>query len=218
VSAGLVLALDAATYRGTAALLRDGAVVAGEEVAMRGEQEERLLPAVAALLAGTGVHVAALTAVACGAGPGSFTSLRIAAAIAKGIASARRLPLHVVSSLALTVAAAELPAGEYLSVLDAMRGDVFAQRVRRGADGRVKLAGEPGLVPRSELAALAEGVGARVVGPGEAIDAAPHARGFARLWAEAAPADLATWEPAYGRLAEAQTKWERAHGRPLGAA
>ena len=30
-----------------------------------------------------------------------------------------------------------------------------------------------------------------------------------------APADLAAWEPGYGRLAEAQVKWEAAHGRPL---
>ena len=29
------------------------------------------------------------------------------------------------------------------------------------------------------------------------------------------PVDLASWEPAYGRLAEAQVKWEAAHGRPL---
>jgi tRNA threonylcarbamoyladenosine biosynthesis protein TsaB len=30
-------------------------------------------------------------------------------------------------------------------------------------------------------------------------------------------ADLATWEPNYGRLAEAQVKWEAAHGRALTA-
>jgi tRNA threonylcarbamoyladenosine biosynthesis protein TsaB len=29
------------------------------------------------------------------------------------------------------------------------------------------------------------------------------------------PADLASWEPSYGRLAEAQVKWEAAHGRSL---
>ena len=28
-------------------------------------------------------------------------------------------------------------------------------------------------------------------------------------------ADLARWEPMYGRLAEAQVKWEATHGRPL---
>jgi tRNA threonylcarbamoyladenosine biosynthesis protein TsaB len=31
------------------------------------------------------------------------------------------------------------------------------------------------------------------------------------------PVALDTWEPAYGRLAEAQVKWEAAHGRPLGS-
>ena len=31
----------------------------------------------------------------------------------------------------------------------------------------------------------------------------------------AAAAELAAWEPSYGRLAEAQVKWEAEHGRPL---
>ena len=30
--------------------------------------------------------------------------------------------------------------------------------------------------------------------------------------------DLDAWEPSYGRLAEAQVKWEAAHGRPLAGA
>jgi tRNA threonylcarbamoyladenosine biosynthesis protein TsaB len=29
------------------------------------------------------------------------------------------------------------------------------------------------------------------------------------------PADIASWEPLYGRMAEAQVKWEAAHGRGL---
>ena len=35
------------------------------------------------------------------------------------------------------------------------------------------------------------------------------------LIAGGGPVDLASWEPVYGRLAEAQVKWEAAHGRPL---
>ena len=37
------------------------------------------------------------------------------------------------------------------------------------------------------------------------------------LWAclAAGPVALDGWEPSYGRLAEAQVKWEAAHGRPL---
>jgi hypothetical protein len=48
---------------------------------------------------------------------------------------------------------------------------------------------------------------------------APHARGFARLIASgiAAEVEMTTWEPTYGRKAEAQVKWEAAHGRELGA-
>ena len=45
--------------------------------------------------------------------------------------------------------------------------------------------------------------------------AQPHARSAMRV--EATVVDLASWEPAYGRLAEAQVKWEASHGRPLGA-
>jgi tRNA threonylcarbamoyladenosine biosynthesis protein TsaB len=58
----------------------------------------------------------------------------------------------------------------------------------------------------------------RIVGPGQEIDAHPHARGVAPILAsivEAGPVNLASWEPDYGRLAEAQVRWEAAHGRPL---
>ncbi|OYV67912.1 MAG: hypothetical protein B7Z72_09030, partial [Gemmatimonadetes bacterium 21-71-4] len=48
-----------------------------------------------------------------------------------------------------------------------------------------------------------------------ALPMAPHARGVARLEGALEAADLAGWEPHYGRLAEAQVKWEAQHGRPL---
>jgi tRNA threonylcarbamoyladenosine biosynthesis protein TsaB len=50
------------------------------------------------------------------------------------------------------------------------------------------------------------------------VEAAPHARGAAVLLDEILAhgrVSLDTWEPDYGRLAEAQVKWEAAHGRPL---
>ena len=75
-------------------------------VAMRGEHEERLMPAVAELLSRGKVAVEQLDAVACGAGPGSFTSLRIAASIAKGLSVAREIPLVVAPSTLLVPAAA----------------------------------------------------------------------------------------------------------------
>jgi hypothetical protein len=58
----------------------------------------------------------------------------------------------------------------------------------------------------------------RIVGPGQEIDVHPHARGVAPILAsiiESGAVRLASWEPDYGRLAEAQVRWEAAHGRPL---
>lgn len=220
----LALALDASTYAGTVAVLRDGSVVSERTTAMRGVHEERLMPAVAEALAEAGVEARSLDRIVCGAGPGSFTSLRIAASIAKGIASGTERPLFAVSSLVLIVASEARRPGRYLAVLTALRGEVFVQNVNVSEHGCVTLAGEVGLIPEAALAGVSADAGASIVGPGRAIDASPHARGVVRLagWMEAGdqPAlvsavDLVSWEPLYGRAAEAQVHWEAAHGRPL---
>src|SRR6476469_2365331 len=71
MSAGLTLAIDASTYRGTVAVVREQRVVATSEVAMRGEREERLMPAIAAALGSAGIGVADVERVVVGGGPGS---------------------------------------------------------------------------------------------------------------------------------------------------
>ena len=101
----ITLALEASTYAGSVAVIRDGSVVAERDTAMRGEREERLMPAVADALTAAGVAPNAIDRVVCGAGPGSFTSLRIAAAIAKGLALVAGAPLYPVSSLMLLIGA-----------------------------------------------------------------------------------------------------------------
>jgi tRNA threonylcarbamoyladenosine biosynthesis protein TsaB len=212
---GLTLALDASTYVGTVAVLRDGVVVAAREALMRGEHEERLMPAVLAALADAGAVPRDVARVVCGAGPGSFTSLRIAAGIAKGVAHGAGVPLYAVPSLALVVAAEPaFPPGRYIAALDAMRGERYAQALVVHADGRVAAAGASALATMEQLAAA----GDRVVGPLEPGGHAPHARGVAAMLAAClaeGPVDLDAWEPSYGRLAEAQVRWEAAHGRPL---
>jgi tRNA threonylcarbamoyladenosine biosynthesis protein TsaB len=215
----LVLALDASTYAGSVALIRDGVVVGQSVVAMRGEHEERLMPAVVALLSHHDVHVERLDAVACGAGPGSFTSLRIAASIAKGLCVAREIPLLVAPSTLLVVSAAEPPltAGRYVVALDAMRGDFFCQDVEVESGGSLR-PGDSWRTTRPLLEEHAAILGARIIGPSESPPCVPHARGFAMLigFALAKPVETTTWEPEYGRKAEAQVRWETAHGRELG--
>ena len=216
----LTLALDASTYIGTVAVLRDGAVIAERAAAMRGEDEERLMPAVIATLAEAGCTAAAVQRVICGAGPGSFTSLRIAGAIAKGIAFGNDIPLFGVSSLALIVAGCRpsLKAGRYLALLDAMRAERYASLFDVTADGVVRELESLGRIADADIAATCERLGAQAIGPRESLEAAPHARGGASLLESviaSGPVSLDHWEPAYGRLAEAQVKWEAAHGRAL---
>jgi tRNA threonylcarbamoyladenosine biosynthesis protein TsaB len=215
----LVLALDASTYAGSVALLRDDIIVGESVVAMRGEHEERLMPAIATVLADHSIPVDRLDAVACGAGPGSFTSLRIAASIAKGLCAAREIPLLVAPSTLLTVPAADppLPPGRYVVALDAMRGEFFCQDVEIDSGGVLR-PGDSSRTTRAILEERASARGARIIGPAESQPLVPHARAFAQLISLgiAKPVEMTTWEPDYGRKAEAQVRWEAAHGRELG--
>lgn len=218
---GLTLAFDAAAGTGTIAVLRDGALVAEHSLEMRSSAEERFLPAVVATLAEAGATVRTVDRIVCGAGPGSFTSLRVVAAAAKGLAQGAGVPLFSVPSLALTVAAdarTTASGSRWLSTLDAMREERYLVLVSVGDGGAIAAVEALGLAPRGAVAERAAALDASAIGPQEALVAVPHARGVARCLAIAAasgPVDLASWEPVYGRLAEAQVKWEAAQGRPL---
>lgn len=216
----ITLVLDASTYRGTVAVLEDDRVVVQTTAAMRGRDAELLMPAVDQALREAGASLRSVHRIVCGAGPGSFTSLRIAASLAKGIAVGRGVPLFAVSSLALIVAAnvTDGPRGarRYLAALDALRGESYVAEFEH--DVVARQVGAMRLVPSEEVESMAERAGSRAVGPEHAGHWLPHARGVALLMdsiADAGPVNLAAWEPIYGRMAEAQVKWEATHGRAL---
>jgi len=217
----ITLVIEASTYAGSTALLDDGRLVAERLVAMRGREHEALMPAVAELLDEHGLGPLAVERVVCGAGPGSFTSLRIAGAIAKGIALAAVCPLVPISSLALVVASREpFAPGRYLAAIDALRGEHYVGLFEVATTGTMRALGPEHRVRSSDLLDVAAAQDAIAVGPEREgtghVD--PRASAAARLadLLEATPAaDLARWEPIYGRLAEAQVKWEATHGRPL---
>ncbi len=188
---------------------------------MGATRDDALTPAVDALLLQAGLVARDLRAVVCGAGPGSFTSLRIAGAFAKGIAFANGAPLYAVSSLLLAAAASDEP-GLYLVHADALRAERFALNVRIDEAGRVHGEGAVRRIAMESLAA--ESVGRRriavIASPESTLEyriVEPDAARLVRCvdWEDAGPVDLNAWEPDYGRLAEAQVKWEDAHGRAL---
>lgn len=220
----ITLVIEASTYAGSTALLNDGRVLGERSVAMRGRDREALMPAVAELLAEASVQAAQLERIVCGAGPGSFTSLRIAGGISKGLALANGAVLVPVSSLALLAASRQVLApGRYLAASDALRGEHYVALFIVRDGGHLEADGDTGRLPSAALVQQADRLGATLVVAGDPATGTgvPHARAAARLTKliDATPsADLAAWEPAYGRLAEAQVKWEAAHGRPLAEA
>ena len=215
---GLWLVVEAATAAGSLAVLeRLGERVhvrASCPVPMGSGRADVLTPAVSPLLHEAGCSLSEIVAVVCGAGPGSFTSLRIAGAFAKGLAYGLDVPLYAVPSLLLAVGDAEVPPSEgaYRVALDALRGEVYVQDVLVGADGLIASAGPPA---RAALATIPVDA-LRMVSV--AIDVVPRASNVRWLsdWSAFGPVPLDEWEPAYGRLAEAQVKWEASHGRTLG--
>ena len=110
--------------------------------------------------------------------------------------------------------------GRYVAAFDALRGEHYVATCEIGATGQLAAMGAVERWPSGQLAERAAAIG-KLVGRGLELDAAPDAAALIRLdplLARAHPVDLAAWEPAYGRLAEAQVKWEAVHGRPLPAA
>jgi tRNA threonylcarbamoyladenosine biosynthesis protein TsaB len=229
------LALETATDRASVAI-GDSAEDAVEE-GLSGARRHAgaLLPMIETVLRRRGVTLDQVSGVAVSDGPGSFTGLRVGASVGKALARARGLSLWTAPSL--VVRAAGVAGGGrqlVLAVSDALRGDVYAAAVRF-EPGRIRAELEPGVwrpealaelalapdklvgeAPPAAAAVLERWAGLEMIGPPKG---APHAARLIELVRTDGGArrveDVQGWEPVYGRPAEAQARWEIAHGRPL---
>lgn len=187
-----ILALEASGEYCSVALWLEGEVAA--RVSRAGQtHSEILLPMVDELLAERGMKLADLDGVAFGAGPGSFTGLRIACGVAQGLAFGAGLRVAVVGTL---VALAEAcGARRAVCCLDARMGGIYhaAYEKRRGAWREVHA---PALMAPRDAPPLPAGdwvgCGSGFAVHGEALaqryrlkevrsDLFPHARDIARL-------------------------------------
>lgn len=117
-----LLAFEAATHRLSVALWHDGSLVEKADIVPNGGSE-RLLPWAGELLAEAGVTLKQLDGVAFGAGPGSFTGLRLACGVAQGLAFGLDIPVVPVGTLAAL--ALECGDGRVLACLDARMSEVY---------------------------------------------------------------------------------------------
>ena len=127
-----LLALDTSTSRASVALCVDGVMFVEEEENLHAHARV-LLSMVECVLARAGGALDRLDGLVFGEGPGSFTGLRIACSVAKGLAYAHDLPLYPVSGLrAIAIAAKRLDAVRtlpenvpVLAMMDARMNQVY---------------------------------------------------------------------------------------------
>ncbi|WP_405234585.1 tRNA (adenosine(37)-N6)-threonylcarbamoyltransferase complex dimerization subunit type 1 TsaB [Lentisalinibacter salinarum] len=137
-----ILALETSADACSAALWVDGEVAEVYEEQPR-RHVELILPMVRGLLAEAGMRMAALDGIAFGAGPGSFTGVRIAVSAAQGFGLAAGLALVPVSSLAALASRALAGGARRVYVTqDARMGEVYAGAWEEGADGLHTLAAD----------------------------------------------------------------------------
>ena len=131
-----LLALETSSHRISVAVWADGCVHQRLEERSGGGSDS-VLPWVTELLREAGLELGALDLVAYGAGPGGFVGLRLACAIAQGLALGRGIQTLGVSDLE-AVAAASGEAAVY-ACLDARMGEVYAAAYRNGENGPVEV-------------------------------------------------------------------------------
>jgi tRNA threonylcarbamoyladenosine biosynthesis protein TsaB len=127
-----LLALDTASAQCSVALIVGDALIVREVVTAR-DHARLILPMVDAVLAEAGVKLRQLQGIAFGRGPGSFTGVRVAAAVTQGLAAGADLPVLPVSDLrALALQALRrrvfpqgAAAGCVVACMDARMGEVY---------------------------------------------------------------------------------------------
>ena len=145
----LIVALDTSSAAGSAAIVRDGALVIEREGDASRTHGKRLPLELMAILRDAGVTLPDVDGFAVITGPGSFTGLRVGIATIQGLAFARAK--RVVPVTAFEALISRSAAGEAFRAvwIDAHRREVFASLY--AADGRTALAPPTSLSPDATL-------------------------------------------------------------------
>ena len=124
-----LLALDTSTDILSLAVARDGEVLA-HTAAGGAQASATLLPAILTLMARAGLTLAELDAIVFGRGPGSFTGVRTACAVAQGLGFGAGVPLLPVNTLWAVAEEAREHTGarQIHAVLDARMDQVYSGR------------------------------------------------------------------------------------------
>ena len=228
-----ILAIDTATTRVVIATGSPGGVADGLSTWTAGYRHgETLLPSIGRFLGEQNIRRSRLSGIVVGTGPGAFTGLRVACAVAQGLALGAAKPVLPIDTL---LAVAEDARGDASALrvwvaMDARMDEVYAAEYAH-ADGRWEVATPPALWTLDSLdarwrerpptaiagTALKAFAGRLSIGAASTFpDALPRAGGMLRLaavaWADGDAVDPLLALPLYLRMKVAQTMAERAAG------
>jgi len=117
-----ILAIDTSTEFLSLALWLNGRVLS-RDIHAGQTHSQQILPTLCTLLDEAKIELTALDGIAFGAGPGSFTGLRIACGVAQGLAFGANLPVVAVSTL--QALAQQSGAEKVIACLDARMGEIY---------------------------------------------------------------------------------------------
>ncbi len=203
----MILSIDTATDRPTLALGTPDDPGAEHALAHRHDLSREIDRVVRDLVSGRHATARAIEAVIVADGPGSFTGLRIGIAFAKGLCRALDIPLLSVPSMVGAGIKAVQGSGLVCVDYDALRGQVYRAVYRRSPDA-IETVQAPALVPADAPAPSgATRAGAEDASAAALLRVVGVAGGPVRV------ADPPSWEPDYGRPAEAEARLRARHAK-----
>lgn len=135
----IVLAFDGTAKCASCAVLRDDVCLGEYNIDNGLTQSELLLPMAESLLKSLRLSFADVDMYATSVGPGSFTGVRIGAALVKGLAFGRDIPCEGVSTLEALAENANGLTGIIVPAMDARRGQVYTAIFRSSESGIERL-------------------------------------------------------------------------------
>jgi len=145
----ILLALDTTATVATAALMKDGEVLASDTMNCGRTHSETMLPLIEQLYSRAGVLPKETDVYACSVGPGSFTGVRIGTALIKGLAFGEKMCIGVSTLEALAENLSHV-SGIVSPVMDARRSQVY-NAIFRVENGRVSRLTPDRVIPLEEL-------------------------------------------------------------------
>lgn len=181
------LVIDSSTDRSIVALALDGAVIKKRELPLGYHGSRYLMPSVAEIFDECEISPKNLKYIVVGAGPGSYTGMRVAAVIGKTLAYSLTLPL-----VGVTTMLGFIPSnheGAFVAVLDARFAGAYAMK-GHCQQGVVKFTTAPAAVSLEELGAYLKDIPLLVTADKEKLERRLHAAYPSQSWTweEKAPA------------------------------